>query len=381
VDTVTNKDNIDLLEVESSSDLNTFIKVPFDIYRDDPNWVPPLITERKDFFNKSKNPFFRSAKTRLFLARKNSKYVGRIAICVNYSYNEFHEVNTGFFGFFDCVEDYEVAELLFKVALIKLKAEGVDTMLGPCNFSTNHEVGMLIEGYDMPPVVMMTYNKPYYNDFAEKFGLRKSKDLLAFRIYADREFDPRLIKMAERMKDREGVELRTINMRRFDEEVELINELYNKAWAKNWGFVPLSKEEFRHVAKDMKQIIDPDIVFVAEVNGKAVGFSLTLPDINQALKYANGRLFPTGLAKLLWHTKVKNKVDSVRIITLGLLPEYQKRGIDTLLYLKTYEVANEKGYKYGEMSWVLEDNFAMVRAGELMGGELYKKYRIYGMQV
>lgn len=381
MDTVTNKDNIDLLEVENSSDLNTFIKVPFDIYRDDPNWVPPLISERKDFFNKSKNPFFRSAKTRLFLARKDSKYVGRIAICVNYSYNEFHESNTGFFGFFDCIEDYDVAELLFKVALIKLKAEGVDTMLGPCNFSTNHEVGMLIEGYDMPPVVMMTYNKPYYNDFAEKFGLRKAKDLLAMRIYADRDFDPRLVKMAERMKEREGVELRTIDMNRFDEEVELINELYNKAWAKNWGFVPLSKDEFRHIAKDIKQIIDPDIVLVAEVKGEAVGFSLTLPDINLALKFAKGRLFPTGLAKLLWHTKVKNKVDSVRIITLGILPEYQKRGIDTLMYLKTYEVANEKGYKYGEMSWVLEDNFAMVRAGELMGGVLYKKYRIYGMQV
>jgi GNAT superfamily N-acetyltransferase len=378
---VTAKDDIKLLEVENSSDLNRFIKLPFSIYKDDPNWVPPLISERKGFFDKSKNPFFRAAKTRLFLARKNGEYVGRIATCINYNHNEYHQEKTGFFGFFDVIEDYEVARVLFKVALITLKAEGMEQIIGPANFSTNHEVGMLIEGYDFPPAVMMTYNKPYYNDFAERSGLRKARDLLAFRIFRNTEMDPRLIRMSERIRTREEINLRTLNMKEYDAEVERINEIYNKAWSKNWGFVPMSKEEFRYAARDMKQIVDPDMVLIAEVQGRPVGFCLSLPNINQALKYTNGRLFPTGLIKLLWHTKIKNKVDSVRIITLGIIPEYQKRGIDTLFYLETFRVGPTRGYNWGEMSWILEDNFAMVRAAELMGTKVYKRYRMYGMRV
>jgi len=378
---VTTTGDLSVLEVKNDSDLLTFIKLPFAIYKDDPNWVPPLISERKVFFDKKKNPFYRGAKTRLFLARRGREYVGRIATCVNYNYNEFHSENTGFFGFFDVIEDYAVAEVLFKVAMITLKGERVEQMLGPVSFSTNHEVGMLIEGYDSPPVVMMTYNKPYYNDFAERFGLRKAKDLLAIKIKQGTEMDPRFASVAEKIRSREGITLRTINMRDFEGEIARIHDIYNKAWEKNWGFVPMSPEEFRHIAKDMKQIIDPDLVFIAEAEGKPVGFSLSLPNINQALIHTNGRLFPTGLLKLLWHTKIKNKINSVRIVTLGIIPEYQKRGIDAVFYVDTYKVGPEKGYTWGEMSWILEDNFAMVRAAELMGGEKYKRYRIYGMRV
>lgn len=381
MDTVTTKNDIDILEVENGSDLTAFIKIPFDIYKDDPNWVPPLISERREFFNKKKNPFYRAAKTRLFVARRAGNYVGRIATCINYNHNEYHQEQTGFFGFFDCIEDYEVAELLFKIALITIKKEGMDKMIGPASFSTNHEVGMLIENYDEPPMLMMSYNKPYYNDFAEKFGLRKAKDLVAFKIQVGSEFDPRMRKLAERLQERSGITVRTINMKDFSGEVDKIIDVYNQAWAKNWGFVPMSREEFRHAAQDMKQIIDPDLVFIAEIQGQPVGFSLSLPNINQALIHTNGTLFPTGLIKLLWHTKIKNKVDSIRIITLGLIPEYQKRGIDNIFYIKTYDVGTSKGYNWGEMSWILEDNFAMVRQAELMGGTLYKKYRMYGMQV
>ncbi len=381
MDVVTTTNDIQVLEVESQNDLMPFLKVPFTIYKDDPNWVPPLLSERKAFFDKSRNPFYRAAKTRLFLARKNGEFVGRIATCINYNHNEYHQEKTGFFGFFDVIDNYEVANVLLRVALITIKADGMDQMVGPVNFSTNHEVGMLIEGYDMPPAIMMTYNKPYYNDFVEKFGLRKAKDLLAFRIYHNSDFDPRLTQICEKIKARDNITLRTLNMRDFDNEVERINEIYNKAWSKNWGFVPMSREEFRHAARDMKQIVDPHLVYIAEVNGRPVGFSLSLPNINQALIHTNGRLFPTGLIKLLWHTKIKNKIDSVRIITLGVLPEYQKRGIDTLFYVETFRVGPAQGYKWGEMSWILEDNFAMVRASELMGAKLYKKYRIYGMRV
>lgn len=381
MDIITTKGNIEVCEVENSSDLIHFIKLPFSIYRDDPNWVPPLISERKAFFDRRKNPFFRAAKTRLFLARRQGRYVGRIAICINFNHNEFHQDKVGFFGFFDVINEYEVADVLLKVAMITIKAEGMERMIGPANFSTNHEVGMLIEGYDCPPMIMMTYNKPYYNDFAERFGLKKVKDLLAIRVDSDSRFDPRLIRVAERIREKEGVVLRTLNLKDFDGEVRRINEIYNQAWSKNWGFVPMSKDEFRHMAKDMKQIVDPDLVFIAEVNGKPVGFILTLPNINTVLKYVNGRLFPTGIIKLLWHTKVKNKIDSVRILTMGIIPEYQKRGLDNLFYLETFKTGPTKGYRWGEMSWILEDNVMMLRAAEHMNGKPYKRYRMYGMQV
>lgn len=381
MDIITTKGDIELCEVENSSDLSHFIKLPFSLYKDDPNWVPPLISERKAFFDRKKNPFYRAAKTRLFLARKKGKYVGRIATCINFNHNEYHQEKAGFFGFFDVIDDYEVADILFKVAMIAIKAEGMERMIGPANFSTNHEVGMLVEGYDSPPVVMMTYNKPYYNDMCEKFGLKKVKDLLAVHIDRQSEFDPRLIRVAERIRSREGIVFRCLDMKDFDNEIEILNEVYNQAWEKNWGFVPMSKEEFRHMAKDMKQIVDPDLVFIAEVEGKAVGFILSLPNINQALKFTNGRLFPTGLIKLLWHTKVKNKVDSLRIVTMGIIPEYRKRGLDNLFYLETFNIGPTKGYYWGEMSWILEDNAMMLRAAENMGGKPYKRYRMYGMQV
>jgi hypothetical protein len=381
LDIVTTKDDIELCEVENSSDLTHFIKLPFDIYGDDSSWVPPLISERKAFFDRKKNPFYRAAKTRLFLARRKGRYVGRIATCINFNHNEYHQEKVGFFGFFDAINDYEVADVLFKVAMITIKAEGMERMIGPANFSTNHEVGMLVDGFDSPPMIMMPYNKPYYIDLAEKFGLKKIKDLLAFRIDRQSEMDPRLIRVAERIREREGIAFRTLNMKNFDAEVELLNDVYNQAWEKNWGFVPMSKDEFRHMAKDMKQIIDPDLVFIAEVEGKPVGFILSLPNINQALKFTNGRLFPTGLIKLLWHTKVKNKVDSVRIVTMGIIPEYRKRGLDNLFYLETFKVGPTKGYDWGEMSWILEDNAMMLRAAENMGGQQYKRYRMYGMQV
>ncbi len=358
-----------------------FIKLPFDLYRDDPNWIPPLISERKTFFDPAKNPFFRTAKTRYFLARRGQQLVGRIATCVNYTHNEFHMETTGFFGFFDVIEDYAVAEILLKTAMIKLKAEGMTQMVGPANFSTNHEVGMLIEGYDLPPSVMMTYNKPYYNEFVVRFGLKKTKDLLAFLINTESTIDPRLIRVAERIREKENIHLRTLRLKQFDDEVELIHQIYNSAWSHNWGFVPMSAEEFRFIAKDMKTIVDPEMVYIAEVEGRPVGFCLTLPNINQVLKYANGRLFPTGLLKILWHTKIRNKIDSVRIITMGLIPEYQKRGIDTLFYVKTFTTGPTRGYMSGEMSWILEDNIPMVRASEHLGATLYKKYRMYGMRV
>jgi GNAT superfamily N-acetyltransferase len=371
----------ELIEVETSANLDRFIKFPYKLYKNDPHWVPPLLSERRVFFDKRKNPFYRAAQTKLFLARRDGDIVGRIASCINHSHNAFHEEQTGFFGFFDVIDDYSVAQMLLKVVLITLKAEGMDQMIGPANFSTNHEVGFQVDGDDSPPTIMMPYNRPYQVAFVERFGMTKVRDLLAYKMESTDRPTDRLVRIAEKIKGREGARIRCLNMRRFDEEVENINQVYNKAWARNWGFVPMSRDEFRHMAQDLKQIVDPDLVMIAEVNGNPVGFSLALPNINQALIHTNGRLFPFGLLKLLWHTKIRNTVNSIRILTMGIIPEYQKRGLDTVLMLETYNTGVGKGYKWGEMSWILDDNVLMQKAAEAAGGSLYKRYRMYRLRV
>ena len=367
---------IEVVEVESASQLRKFIKYPNTLYRGEPNYVAPLISERKEFFDREKNPFFRSAKTKLYLAMRQGEVVGRIATCINYAHNTYHEEQVGFFGFFDCPDDYEIGSTLLKVAMIELKRDGMEKMRGPMSFSTNHECGFLIEGFDTPPTVMMTYNKPYLPKLAEKFGLKKVMDLLAFRITKEDPISERVQKVVDKMAERSQVKLRTLRMSEFDKEVDRINKIYNEAWQYNWGFVPMNRDEFDYTARNLKQIVDPDLVFVAEYQGEPVAFSLALPDINQALIHLKGRLFPTGLLKLLWHTKIRNKIDCVRMITFGVVPQFQKRGIDMAMYVATYKGATEKGYTWADLSWMLETNELMLKSAKQMGAKLYKKYRI-----
>ena len=368
--------SVEVIEVENSSQLAEFIEYPNRLYRDDPFYVAPLTMERKQFFDFKKNPFYKTATVKLFLARRQEKVVGRIATCVNYTHNQYHDEQTGFFGFFDSEDDAEAASLLLKVAMITLKKAGMDKMRGPMNFSTNHDCGFLVEGFDSLPVLMMPYNRPYQPKLAEKFGLKKVMDLLAYKVTDETISPERVQAVVDRLSKRQRVNLRTLKMRDFDNEVERINDIYNQAWQQNWGFVPMSREEFFYMAKDLKQIIDPDLVFIAEYDGKPVAFSLALPNLNQALVHLHGKLFPFGLLKLLWHTKISNKIDSVRIITLGIIPEFQKRGIDSLLYASTYSRGVAKGYKWAEMSWILETNDMMRRGCEQLGGQVYKRYRV-----
>lgn len=363
--------------VQTKADLNEFIKFPWKIYRDDPHWVPPLIIERKEFFDKKKNPFFQHAEVVFYLAKRGAEIVGRITGIVNHNHIKFHQENVGFFGLFECVKDYEIAKALLDSVRDWLKSKGMEIMRGPANFSSNDEWALLVEGFDSPPVIMMSYNPPYYLGFLENYGMVKAKDLYAYFI--DKSLPPpeRVARMAESIKNKENVKIRNVNMKKFKDEVERIKQIYNSAWSKNWGFIPMTDEEFDHMAKNLRQIVDPHMVFIAEVDGKPAGFSLALPDFNQVLRRLNGRLFPFGIFKLLWHTKIKNKIDGVRIITMGVVPEFQKRGIDTLFYVETYNMGVKKGYAWAEMSWVLEDNVLMNRTLELLGARLYKKYRIY----
>ncbi len=367
---------IEVVEVESSSHLKKFITYPNKLYQGDSNYVTPLLSERKEFFDRQKNPFYKTSSVKLFLAMENGEVVGRIATCINYNHNQFHEEQIGFFGFFDCPDDYEIASTLLKVAMIELKRQGMEKMRGPISFSTNHECGFLVEGFDSPPSVMMTYNQPYLPKLAEKFGLKKVMDLLAFKITSDSPISERVQKVVEKQTERSKITIRTLRMSEFDREIKRINDVYNDAWQHNWGFVPMDQDEFFYVAKNLRQIVEPDLVFIAEYEGKPVAFSLALPDINQALIHMKGRLLPFGLLKLLWHTKIRNKIDGVRMITFGVVPQFQKRGVDMAMYVATHNKGIEKGYKWAELSWMLETNELMLKAAEQMGAKPYKKYRI-----
>lgn len=371
--------NVHVVEVESKAQLRDFITYPNRLYKDDPNYVVPLISERLEFFDFEKNPFYHSAKAKLFLAKRGKETVGRIATCINYVHNEFHGEQVGFFGFFDCPDDYEVASMLLKVAMITLKKEGLEKMRGPMNFSTNHEIGFLVEGFDDPPRVMMPYNHPYLPELAARFGLRKAVDLLAYKLTSETPIPERVLTVIEKIKQRSNLVVRPINLKDFENEVDRVNRVYNQAWENNWGFVPMSDEEFRWTARNLKQVVDPDLALICECEGEPVAFILGLPDINQALIHLKGRLVPFGLIKLLWHTKVRNKIDGIRVLTMGVIPAFQKRGIDMMLYTEVYRRGIQRGYQWAELSWILETNALMRSAADSIGAEIYKRYRIVEM--
>ena len=375
------KEELKIRTVETRKDLLDFIKLPWKIYKDYKNWVPPLISEKKAFFNPQVNPFYKHAEVVLFLAEKNGKITGRIAGIVNHKHIETHQEKAGFFGFFEAIEDFEVAKVLLDQVKNWLKSRGMEIMRGPMNFSVNDEIGFLLEGFDSPPVFMMSYNPKYYLEFMERYGMVKAKDLYAFYMDKNNRPPERFIRIAQKIRKRENIVVRKLNLKDFDTEIEKIKKIYNLAWSKNWGAVPMTDEEFEHLARDLKRIVDPDLVFIAEVDGEPAGFSMALPNINQLLIKLNGRLFPFGIFKLLWFTKIHKVIDGLRLLTMGVIHKYQKRGIDTVFYIDTYTNGVKKGYKWAEMSWNLEDNFLINHALETFGAKLYKKYRIYEMKI
>ena len=364
-------------EVKSKKQLAHFIDFPHDLYKDDPNYVPELFIAQRDLLTPGKHPFHEHSSLRPFLAYDDDKIVGRICAIHNVNSNEFNHSSDGFFGFFDCVNDQEVANLLFATAEKWLKEKGLNTMIGPVNFSTNETCGLLVEGFDKPPVLMMTYNYPYYQQLIENAGLNKRVDLLAYEHYTaaynDRS-EKLLDALQTRLKNR-GITIRKVDLKNFDREVAQIHEVYNSAWDRNLGFVPMTKAEFAYLAKDMKLALDPDFVHVAEHDGKIVGFSLTMPDLNQVLiKVKRGRLLPTGIFKILLG---KKKINGLRTIALGVVEGYRKMGIESVFYGLITSNAKKKGIKSDESSWILEHNELMKRGVESIGGEVYKKYRLF----
>lgn len=355
-----------------------FIKFPWSIYKKDKYWVPPLIFDVRNNLNPLKNPFFQHSEINLYLAEKDGKIAGRIAAIKNDNYNNFHKDKTGFFGFFDSIDDQDVADQLFETACIWCKEKGFDKISGPVNPSTNDECGILIDGFESSPVILMPYNYKYYQRIIEEFGFEKEIDMYAY--YCPAEVINNLQSMAqfERMasfvKKRYDVKLRNLNMKELNNEVRRIENIYNDAWELNWGFVPMTSAEFDYMANMLKIMVDPDFVMFAEIGNKPVGFSLTMPDVNQVLKKLNGRLFPFGFLKFLM---AKKKINMLRVIVMGVKQEYQKKGIDSLFYLETIKMGNKKNYKAGEISWVLENNHVMRQTAEKIGAYIYKTYRIY----
>jgi len=364
--------------VEGKRDVRRFIKLLWKIYRDDPNWVPPLLMDRRKILDTAHNPFYKHADIALFLAEKDGDLVGRIAGIVNHAHNKEHEENVGFYGFFESVNDQSVANSLFDAARRWLRSKGVTAMRGPANPSVNDDWGLLVEGFDLPPVFMMPYNPHYYVDLHETYGLKKLKDLYAYKLSKDRVFTEKFVRVAEAMKERQGLAIRTINMDDFENDAKRIKALYNSAWSRNWGAVPMTDEEFDYLANDLKKVVVPELVLIAELKGEPIGFALTLPDLNIALKHnRHGWLIP-GFIRLLLH---KKKINWVRIITLGVVPEHLRSGAAAILFYETGRRGVTLGYPFGEASWVLEDNVMMNRAAEFMNAELYKKYRIFEIPV
>ncbi|MGD9488480.1 MAG: N-acetyltransferase [Calditrichaceae bacterium] len=364
--------------VRSAKEKKSFINFEWEINRHTPNWVSPLKLARKDLLNPKKNPFFSHSEMEMFLAHKNGKIVGRIAAITNRNYNDFHNDKTGFWGFFDCIDDQDAANALFRAAADWLKEKKRDVMIGPMNPSTNDEAGLLITGFDTPPYLMMTHNPDYYPGIVEGFGNVKAKDLYAWMITteeAEKNITEKMIRVSEKIIKKYDLKIRNLKVKDLKNEIKLVKEIYNNAWSENWGFVPFTDEEINHVAADLKDIADENLLLLAEKNGEPIGFSVTLPNVNEIFaKIPNGRLLPTGIFKLLTGLK---KIKTVRVVILGVKKEYQFLGLGAIFYIESIRRARKLGYQAGEMSWILEDNHAMNRAIEAVGSRIYKKYRIY----
>ena len=379
INTTSSSTSIQIETVAGARSLREFVTFPFARYRGDLLWVPPLIEERLDFLNPRKNPFFEHAQVALFLARRGGVVVGTISAAIDENYAAFHGERMATFGFFETIDDAEVAAHLLATAEAYAREQGATVMRGPLSFSTNHELGLLIEGFDTSPMVMMTYNPPSYAALIEGCGYHKAIDLLAYIADLDERWnnaDRGIVRVAQKAVRKAGVRIRPANIRHFDQEVQRIKSIYQRAWVRNWGFVPLTDKEADYLAASLKPVIDPDLVFIAETDdGTPVGMSIALPDLHQALRWSGGgSMFPFGLLKFLWH---RRRINQFRLWGMGVIEEYRSQGIDAVFHVETTRAALAKGYRHAEASWVLETNTMMIRILEHLGLQRYKTYRVY----
>ncbi|GAB4534354.1 MAG: hypothetical protein Fur0020_00890 [Thermodesulfovibrionia bacterium] len=363
---------IEVLPANDKGRFKEFISLPFKLYANDPNWVSPLIRDIKEQFSQ-RNPFFRHAEVMPFIARANGETVGRIVAIHNEAHINFTGEDAGFFGFFECINDTPVSQLLIENVKEWLKGKGLHIMRGPMNFSTNEECGLLIEGFDEPPMVMTTYNPPYYRALIEGCGMRKAKDLFAYIIDVPDALPQKTYRVAEVARNR-NIKVRHVDMGSFKDELNIFKRIYNSAWQRNWGFIPMTDEEIEYMAERLRQIIIPELALIAEYKDEPVGFMMLLPDINYVLKRLNGRLFPFGIFKALWYSR---RIKDLRLLLLGIREGFRRRGVDALLFSEAFRYGKGKGYKRVEFSWVLEDNHPIQNIIRMVNGRLYKRFRIY----
>jgi GNAT superfamily N-acetyltransferase len=383
----TSTDTVNVRPVEGWWDRKAFIDWPYEFYPDRyPQWVPPLRRDVKDTLDPSSNAFFEHGDMQLFLAEDASgAVVGRVAGIVNGMHLQKHEDATGFFGFFECVDDYGVAEALLDAAADWLREQGLTRMRGPANPSLNDTAGLLVDGFDRRPSLLMPYNPPYHEDFLERYGFERAMTMWAYYLHKKYAKHERLQRGVELVKRRTpGLSLRTLDMDRLEEEVRTVRDIYNDAWADNWGFVPMTEGELQQLADELKQIVDPEIVFFVEHEGEPVGFSVALPDINQALRHVpDGRLFPygmpSGLTKLLLH--LQYAVHECRMPLMGIREKYQGKGLDSMLVLATIENGPANGYDACEMSWVLDTNKRLKNHVESLGAVVDKEYAMFEFEM
>lgn len=357
--------------------IKEFIDFPHDLYAGDPNYVPELFIAQKDMLNPKKHPFFEHSKIQLFLAYRDNKIVGRIAAIRNNNHNAHTGNKEGFFGFFECVNDYEVAKLLFDTAVDWIKKEGLTNVLGPASFSTNEFFGWHIDAFDQPPMMAIAYNKDYYPQFAERYGFTKNTDHFAYYI-TEMTVSDKSMRVSDAFEKRlvtKGITIRTVNMKTFKQEVEKAHKVYNSAWGKNTGFVPMTYNEFVHLCNDMKTVMEPALCFIAEKDGEFIGFSFSFPDINQVLKdVKRGRLLPFGIFKLLFNRK---KINKMRVVVLGVIEGFRKLGIEAVFFAKTIDYAKKHNIVAAEASLILENNEMMNQALININAHIYKTYRVY----
>ncbi len=363
---------LEVLEVKCKKDLDDFIKLPFTLYSKDPFYVPPLVKELHKQFS-DKNPFLLHAAARYFLAKKDGKIQGRIVSIINQRHIEFHHEKAGFFGFYESSNDQEVAKALLDKVSDMLRRKGMEIIRGPMNFSTNEECGFLIDGFNSPPMLMTPYNPPYYNDLMERYSMKKSKDLYAYILDIPEELPRKIIRVAD-IAAKSGIHVRPIDKKRFISDINIFKDVYNSAWEKNWGFIPLTDEEVVYLGSNLKPVVVPEMTLIAEKDNESVGFMGLLPDFNFVLKHMNGKMSPISIIKALYYSR---RIKDLRLLLLGIKAEYRNKGVDALLFREGFKGVKKGGYKRVEFSWILEDNIAIQRLVEMIGGRLYKKYRIY----
>jgi hypothetical protein len=371
--------SVTIRPVRTRRELRRFVKVPFHLHREHPQWVPPLILDRMQFLDRGKNPYFEHAEAEYFVAERDGEPVGRVTAQVDERWDEHQGGSDGMFGFFETVDDPAVAAALLGAAEDWLRSRGRTRVIGPMDFTTNDEVGILVDGYELRPMILQNWHPPFYRELLEGLGYGKSMDLLMWflglgELKEGDAFAPEIHAAAAKALREEGVTIRNIDKRNLPEEMRRFTEVYNEAWADNWGFVPPTEAEVEFHAKLLKQVIDEDWAFVAEKDGETVGVALTLPDINQVLAKMGGRLLPFGWLRFLLG---KRRIDRVRVFALGVKNDFRHGGVAAGLYLRHLEEASPDGVPAGETGWILETNEPMNRAMEGMGGEIVKRYRIY----